>query len=73
MTFEVLMVVSMKMAVFMVAACTSETLVNFYQTTWCNDPEDSHLQNDISKKGGTWENSVQWVIVPYRKNRGLYF
>jgi hypothetical protein len=25
------------------AARTSETLVNFYQTTWCYNPEDSHL------------------------------
>jgi hypothetical protein len=23
---------------------TSETSVNFYETTWCNIPEDSHLQ-----------------------------
>jgi hypothetical protein len=27
----------------MEAARTSETLVNFYQTTWCYNPEDSHL------------------------------
>jgi hypothetical protein len=27
----------------MEAASTSETLVNFYQTTWCYNPEDSHL------------------------------
>jgi VanZ family protein len=25
------------------AAITSEILVNFYQTTWCYNPEDSHL------------------------------
>jgi hypothetical protein len=25
------------------AASTSEMLVNFYQTTWQNNPEDSHL------------------------------
>jgi hypothetical protein len=25
------------------AAKTSEMLVNFYQTTWCYNPEDSHL------------------------------
>jgi hypothetical protein len=30
----------------MEAASTSETLVNFYQTTWCNNPEDSHLHNN---------------------------
>jgi hypothetical protein len=28
----------------MEAARTSETLVNFYQTTQCYNPEDSHLQ-----------------------------
>jgi hypothetical protein len=27
----------------MEAASTSETSVNFYQTTWCYNPEDSHL------------------------------
>jgi hypothetical protein len=30
-------------ALMMEAACTSETLVNFYQNTRCNNPEDSHL------------------------------
>jgi hypothetical protein len=25
------------------AASTSETLLNFYQTTWRNNPDDSHL------------------------------
>jgi hypothetical protein len=50
--FEVLTAVSMKIAVFwgviallMEAARPSETLVNFYQTTWCYNPEDSnHLK-----------------------------
>jgi hypothetical protein len=52
---EVLMAMSMKMAVLWVimpcslalmmeAASTSETLVNFYQTTWCYNPEDSHFK-----------------------------
>jgi hypothetical protein len=27
----------------MEAASTCETSVNFYQTTWCNNLEDSHL------------------------------
>jgi hypothetical protein len=54
--FEVLVAASMKMAVFWVvvppssglialmmeAARTSEMSVNFYQTTWHNNPEDSH-------------------------------
>jgi hypothetical protein len=31
-------------ALMMEAASTSETLVNFYQTTRRNNPEDSHLQ-----------------------------
>jgi hypothetical protein len=53
--FEVLTAVSTKMAVFWVvvpcslvalmmeAARTSETLVNFYQTTRRYNPKDSHL------------------------------
>jgi hypothetical protein len=28
----------------MEAASTYEMSVNFYQTTWLNNPEDSHLQ-----------------------------
>jgi hypothetical protein len=54
---EVLTAASMKMAVFLVvalcrsialmmeAARTSETSVNFYQTTRCYNPEDSHIQS----------------------------
>jgi hypothetical protein len=41
----------------MEAARTSETLVNFYQTTWCYNPEDSHLRFTsfrlMSSFGGT--------------------
>jgi hypothetical protein len=33
----------MMIALMMEAASTSETLVNFYHTTWCYNPEDSHL------------------------------
>jgi hypothetical protein len=52
--FEVLTAVSMKIAVFrvvapcsLVAARTSETLVNFYQTTRCYNPEDSNLHHYV--------------------------
>jgi hypothetical protein len=31
------------LALMMQAVSTSETSVNFYQTTWRNIPEDSHL------------------------------
>jgi hypothetical protein len=31
-------------ALMLEAAMTSEKLVNFYQTTWCYNPEDSHLR-----------------------------
>jgi hypothetical protein len=30
-------------ALMMGVASPSETSVNFYQFTWCNNPEDSHL------------------------------
>jgi hypothetical protein len=33
----------MIIALMMEAASTSETLVNFYQTTWRYNPKDSHL------------------------------
>jgi hypothetical protein len=33
-------------ALMMEAARSSETLVNFYQTTWRYNPEDSHLRTN---------------------------
>jgi hypothetical protein len=42
--FEVLTAASMKIAVFCVVG-TSETSVNFYQTTQLYNPEDSHMLN----------------------------
>jgi hypothetical protein len=43
--FEVLTAVSTIIALMMEAARTSETLVNFYQTTRRYNPEDSHLSH----------------------------
>jgi hypothetical protein len=37
-------------ALMMEAASTSETSVNFYQTTRCNTPEDSHLHTRSHEK-----------------------
>jgi hypothetical protein len=34
-------------ALMMEAVSTSEMLVNFYQTTQCNIPEDSHLLDNL--------------------------
>jgi hypothetical protein len=42
----------------MEAARTSETLVNFYQTTRCYNPEDSNLQINISL---TFWNSINFI------------
>jgi hypothetical protein len=36
-------IIGAMMALIMEAASTSETSVNFYQTTWLNNPEDSHF------------------------------
>jgi hypothetical protein len=38
-------------ALMMEAARTSETLVNFYQTTWRYNPEDSHLHITDLQRG----------------------
>jgi hypothetical protein len=45
-------------ALMMVAASTSETSVNFYQTTRRNNPEDSHLQSN--KLTGPYKHT-NWV------------
>jgi hypothetical protein len=44
----------------MEAASTSETTVNLYQTTQRNNPEDSHLHQDI------------YVFTAYRSKHDLF-
>jgi hypothetical protein len=34
-------------ALMLAAASTSETSINFYKTTWCYKPEDSHLEKNL--------------------------
>jgi hypothetical protein len=53
------------LALMMEAARTSETLVHFYQTTWCYNPEDSHLcthchENLRSYLTGAWRCFMLW-------------
>jgi hypothetical protein len=40
-------VVTCRMVLMMEAVSTSEMVVSFYQTIWCNIPEDSHLQETM--------------------------
>jgi hypothetical protein len=50
----------------MEAASTSETSVNFYQTTWRNNPEDSHLhthhQENLTNIGLDYIWQVWYII-----------
>jgi hypothetical protein len=55
--FEVLTAVSTKMAVR-----TSETLVNFYQTTRRYNPEDSHLWIHLVQDADRWRALVTTII-----------
>jgi hypothetical protein len=45
----------------MEAASTSETSVNFYQTTWRNNTEDSHLDAPFID----WRNNREWRSYPF--------
>jgi hypothetical protein len=51
----------MKMALFWVigAATTYEMSVNFYQTTWCSNPEDGHLRTCCCEN----LKSQKWICV----------
>jgi hypothetical protein len=53
----------------MEAAMTSETLVNFYQTTWRHNPEDSYLRTHCRenlKSYGISDICVTLKTVTYR-------
>jgi hypothetical protein len=50
-------------ALMMEAARTSETLVNFYQTTRCYNPEDSHLRTHRRENLKSYKMSEDDVIV----------
>jgi hypothetical protein len=41
---------------------TSDTTVNFYQATWRNIPEDSHLHSDkfVTFQGGSFVLRIVW-------------
>jgi hypothetical protein len=52
-------------ALMMEAARTSETLVNFYQTTRCYNPEDSNLHTD--RLSETKEIQIQLCIIQWTK------
>jgi hypothetical protein len=83
--FEVLTVVSTKMAVFWVmapcslvevyrfialmmeAARTSETSVNFYQTTWRHNPEDSHLRIHRRENLKSYSGDINSILDLYSR------
>jgi hypothetical protein len=48
-------------ALMMEAARTSETLVNFYQTTRCYNPEESNLSTRLH--GATSQNTVIFILM----------
>jgi hypothetical protein len=51
-------------ALMMEAASTSETLVNFYQTTRCDNPEDSHLHT-TRIHGATTQKTAIFILPEY--------
>jgi hypothetical protein len=46
----------MAIALMMEAASISETSVNFYQTAWCNNPENSPLRRRENLKSHSTNN-----------------
>jgi hypothetical protein len=51
------------MAVMMEAATSSETAVNFYQTTRCQNPEDSHLPTRHNENLGSHYIYVLYLLL----------
>jgi hypothetical protein len=49
-------------ALMMETASTSETWVNVYQTTWHNNPEDSHLYT--RRRENLKSNTIALLFVP---------
>jgi hypothetical protein len=50
-------------ALMMEAARTSETLVNFYQTTRCYNPEDSNLQTEGTDNDTNWQIFFEYFLI----------
>jgi hypothetical protein len=46
-------------------ASTSEMMVNFYQTTWCNNIEDSHLHRCQCENLKSQKMKIIITISPY--------
>jgi hypothetical protein len=55
----------MMMVVMMEELSTSETLVNFYKSTECNIPEDSHLNTVCCGNLKSLLSSPLWFLLPY--------
>jgi hypothetical protein len=63
----------------MEAVRSSETLVNFYQIAWRNNPEDSHLQTEwlVAKKRNILSVKIKVNVIKEtvsgRKKADVYF
>jgi hypothetical protein len=62
-----------KMAVFWVVARSSETLVNFYQTTRRYNPEDSHLRTNRREKHKTYLLSTRYRVLHENSKQPVCF
>jgi hypothetical protein len=60
---EVLAASIIKAMMMMEALSTSKTLVNFYQTTRCNNPENSHLHT--RRRENLKSHSFDWLFFDW--------